>query len=197
MPSRKIDFINGNFYHIFNRGVDKRDIFLDTDDLSYFVNRLKDFNDINSYGGARISNLPKYKKLRSPTSKLVEIYAYCLLPNHFHLVVEQKSEGGISKFMQKLLTGYTHFFNKKYERSGVLFQGGFKAKEINDDFYLKNILIYVTFNHKIHNISKAFKSSKDDVNIQYKMRKFFEFHDFEEYANSIVETIKLNRDYEY
>jgi len=196
VPRRKIVFESNKFYHIYNRGVDKRDIFLDNDDFNYFEHRLNDFNDINSYGGARIANLPKYKKLRIPNSKLVEIYAYCLLPNHFHIVLQQKVENGISKFMQKLQIGYTNFFNKKYDRSGVLFQGAFKAKEINNDDYLKNIIIYVAFNFKIHNISK-FKSSKDDKKIQNLSKEFFKNFDEEEYEANLISYIKKLRETEY
>lgn len=77
---------------------------------------------------------------------IVEIVAYCLMPNHFHLLVRELEEGGISKFMQKLTTGYTMYFNKKYERNGSLFQGRFKATHVADDRYLRYLISYIHLN---------------------------------------------------
>lgn len=77
---------------------------------------------------------------------LVDICAYCLMPNHFHLIIRERENNGISRFMQKLLTGYTMYFNKRYERSGNLFQGKFKAKHIDNDEYLKYLISYVHLN---------------------------------------------------
>jgi putative transposase len=76
----------------------------------------------------------------------VDICAYVLMPNHFHLLLREKADGGISRFMQKLTTGYTMYFNKKNERSGALFQGRFKAKHANDDRYLSYLLAYIHLN---------------------------------------------------
>ena len=77
---------------------------------------------------------------------LIDITAYCLMPNHFHLLVHEKTEGGASKFMQKLTTGYTMYFNKRHERNGSLFQGKFKATHVSDDRYLKYLLSYIHLN---------------------------------------------------
>ena len=77
---------------------------------------------------------------------LVEIVAYCLMPNHFHLLIRELEEGGISKFMQKLTTGYTMYFNKKYERNGALFQGRFKATHVADDRYMRYVISYIHLN---------------------------------------------------
>jgi len=77
---------------------------------------------------------------------LVDIGAYCLMPNHFHLLLRQREEDGISRFMQKLVTGYTMYFNKKNERSGALFQGKFKSVHAHDDRYLKYVISYIHLN---------------------------------------------------
>ncbi|MDP3991234.1 MAG: transposase [Candidatus Nealsonbacteria bacterium] len=74
---------------------------------------------------------------------LVRIMADCLMPNHFHLLIEEINNNGISRFMHKLGVGYTGYFNKKYERVGGLFQGAFKAVQITDELYLKYLLIYI------------------------------------------------------
>ena len=77
---------------------------------------------------------------------LVEIIAYCLMPNHFHLLLREIEDGGISKFMQKLTTGYTMYFNKRRERNGALFQGRFKATHVADDRYLRYLISYIHLN---------------------------------------------------
>lgn len=81
---------------------------------------------------------------------LVEIIAYCLNPNHYHLILKQVSERGIEKFMHKVSTGYTNYFNKKNERSGSLFQGPFKAIHVDSNEYLLYLSAYVNRNHFIH-----------------------------------------------
>lgn len=77
---------------------------------------------------------------------LISIGAYCLMPNHFHLLVHELKDGGISRFMQKLTTGYTMYFNKRYERTGALFQGKFRAAHANNDSYLKYLVSYIHLN---------------------------------------------------
>jgi hypothetical protein len=78
--------------------------------------------------------------------------AYCLLPNHFHLLLKQNVEQGVSQFMQRLGTSYTMFFNQQEKRSGSLFQGKFKAKHLDGDFALPTLSAYINLNHKHHKI---------------------------------------------
>ena len=87
-----------------------------------------------------------------PFSALVEIVAYCLNPNHYHLIVKQISEKGIERFMQKIGTGYTNYFNKRYERSGALFQGKFKSIHIDSNEYLLHLSVYV-FENRLGSLS--------------------------------------------
>jgi len=77
---------------------------------------------------------------------LVEIGAYCLMPNHFHLLMKEKVENGISRFMEKLLTAYSMFFNKKYQRTGRLFENRFQATHADTDEYLKYLFAYIHLN---------------------------------------------------
>ena len=77
---------------------------------------------------------------------LVDIGAYCLMPNHFHLLIRETAEGNISRFMLKLQTGYPMYFNKKYQRTGALFEGKFKAKHITNDNHLKYLFAYLHLN---------------------------------------------------
>lgn len=150
---KKIDkFVNDEYYHIYNRGTDKREIFSRAGDFLRFLKSLKEFN----------TSTPAWKKeiirgLTSNDEPFVEIVAFCLNPNHYHLILKQKQEKGITEFMRKIGTGYTMYFNKKYDRSGVLFQGKFKAVHIDTDEYLLYVSAYVNCNCEVHGIDKAEK----------------------------------------
>ena len=148
-------FENNYIYHIYNRGVEKRDVFLDEQDYFRFVHDIFEFNDeapaANIY--YKLPNLQSYevglrkmKIERKPRKCLVDIFAFCLMTNHFHFLIRQKQENGISMFMQKLGTGYTNYFNKKYERVGPLFQGKFKAVIIETDAQLRYLPLYIHAN---------------------------------------------------
>lgn len=135
-------------YHIYNRGVEKRKIFLDDTDYFRFIHDLFEFNDIAPAGkfltiGDRISDNAKKPKKRE---LLVEILAFCLMPNHFHLLLRQLAENGIVKFMHKLGIGYTMYFNEKNERVGPLFQGRFKAVLIDNEAHFHYLPYYIHLN---------------------------------------------------
>jgi len=152
MSIRKEKFIPGGIYHTYNRGVDKRTVFEDKQDFYQFLDMMDVFNQDRSLGSRLVYNYPVNVKHRGKTSMLVEIVAFCLLPNHFHLILKENVEGGISKFMQKLGTGYTMYFNQKNDRSGSLFQGKFKSKFIETQEDLEYLSVYVNLNFKIHKI---------------------------------------------
>jgi putative transposase len=142
-------FVNNEIYHIYNRGVDKRDIFMGESDYIRFVHDLYEFNDTapakqfpRSYVGSPTSNISN----RETKERLMDILCWCLMPNHFHLMVRQRITGGISAFMQKLGTGYTNAFNITQERSGVLFQGKFKAEHVNNEPYFLHLPFYIHAN---------------------------------------------------
>ncbi|MCC6323270.1 transposase [Candidatus Nomurabacteria bacterium] len=155
MAIRKVKLVEGEIYHIYNSGVDKRDIFIDDEDRIRFIHDLYEFNDknpapnLNDYlVRSKIKNLevglPDMK--RKPREVLVEILAYCLMDNHFHLLVRQVTTNGVTEFMRKMGTGYTNYFNQKYERNGALFQGKFKSVHIEKDAHLMYMPIYIHFN---------------------------------------------------
>ncbi len=152
---RKINLEIGEFYHVYNRGVDKRTIFKNTGDYQRFMVLLY---IANSDKALHISDYNKhnffeeiFKKDRG--EQLVAIGAYCLMPNHFHLLLTPLVDGGISKFMLKLQTGYSMYFNKKNDRTGALFQGAFKSQHINKNRYLMHIYSYIHLNPaKLQNI---------------------------------------------
>ena len=142
--ARSITISIGEFYHLYNRGTDKRKVFTSQYDYERFIALLYLCNSSES---TRIRSKFLTDMLSIKTGKkLVQIGAYCLMPNHFHLLLSECVEGGISRFMQKLMTAYTMYFNKKNERTGNLFQGVFKAEHLDRDEYLKYIFAYIHLN---------------------------------------------------
>ena len=153
---RKIKFNIGDIYHIYNRGVEKRNIFNNNSDRWRFLQGMFLFNDKESSlnilyhierenkGRINFNLLREFiKRNKSNRDPLVKIIADCLMPNHFHLIIQEIRENGISQFMHKFGIGYTKYFNTKYDRVGSLFQGTFKAVKIDNDEHLKYLLIYI------------------------------------------------------
>ncbi len=146
---RNIIFSTGEFYHIYNRGTDKRSIFSDQEDVDRFLQSMAEFNVVEPINSIYENSFIKDKK---DNKKLVEFIAFNLLGNHFHFILSQTSEKGIEKFMHRLGNGYTKYFNNKHKRTGSLFQGKYKAKHINLDTYLLHLSAYVNLNHKVHQL---------------------------------------------
>lgn len=148
---RKTEFANGEYYHIYNRGVEKREIFLDDFDYMRFLKSLEEFNRADPIGSIfEQSFRDKNTALGHPVSKLVDIVAYCINPNHYHLILRQLEDKGIEKFMHKVGMGYSKYFNHKQKRSGVLFQGSFQSIHIDSNEYLLYLSAYVNKNNFIH-----------------------------------------------
>lgn len=155
MANRKIPFAIGEHYHVYNRGVDKRIIFTDEYDIRRFFQSMVEFNTIDPIGSIYENSFLQLggETPKSGQKKLVNIIAYCLNPNHFHLILEQLVDGGISEFMKRLGGGYTSYFNQKYKRSGSLFQGVFKSVHIDTNEYLLHVSAYVNLNNRVHRLS--------------------------------------------
>ena len=141
MPSRfRVKLYAPNtYYHVYNRGVAKRKIFRDTDDYSVFLNLFKRY-----LGGKVIKDLKgrPYDDL----SKSINLLGYCLMPNHFHILVFQKDPHGITTLIRRVTGSYSGYFNKKYRRVGPLFQDRFKASIIDQEPYLWHISRYIHLN---------------------------------------------------
>ncbi len=142
--NRHIVFAEGEYYHVYNRGVEKRDVFMDAHDYTRFQRMFfyanSDSPTVYKFLGGDAFNSDKRGDPQCA------IGAYVLMPNHFHILIRATSDTGISEFMRKLTTGYTMFFNKKYERVGPLFQGTFKAEHVTNDEYLKYLFAYIHLN---------------------------------------------------
>lgn len=150
---------NGACYHVYNRGVDKREVFLDRYYYLRFLKSLQEFNREDAIGSIYEQSFRGESSLGDRVPKLVEIVAYCLNPNHYHLILKQVAERGIEKFMHKVGSGYTTYFNNKHKRLGVLFQGAFKAIHIDSNEYLLYLSAYVNKNKFIHGYKNNFNFS--------------------------------------
>lgn len=157
MPKRLVQFIPGEYYHIYNRGVDGRDIILDLYDAERLVLALRLFNTAEPIGSIYAQQFISGNSLSGPAPKLddplVSVIDYCFNPNHFHLLLREVSEGGIVELMKRLGGGYSSYFNARYDRKGTLYQGRFQAKHIDTDEYFRWVHVYVARNDHVHSLS--------------------------------------------
>lgn len=198
MPKKNPPFINGEIYHISDRAVGDSVIFKDESDYYRGIFSLYEFNNDNSVDIWLRRKQRKTEKLKEKASvdnigrsdlpitpernPFVEILSFCFMPNHFHLIVRQLKDGGISNFLQKI-GGYSTYFNKKYNRKGHLFNR-FNAVHVKTDEQLRNVFAYVHTNPlsliepawkekgiKINNVKKAIKFLEE----KYRWSSFFDF----------------------
>ncbi|MFA5933514.1 MAG: transposase [Microgenomates group bacterium] len=156
MPYRLESFQTGNIYHVYNRGVEKRLIFTENWDYQRFLQALYYYQFYNSKNlNFRFSQrLSPLNKDFDQNTKLIDMISYCLMPNHFHLLIKQLQDGGIQKFMQKILNSHTRFFNTKHKRVGPLFQGNFKAVPVETDEQLMQVSRYIHLNPYIAGLTQ-------------------------------------------
>lgn len=138
-------FVTGEIYHIYNRGVEKRSIVQNDKDRFRFIHDMFAFNDEAPTLNAGYHHTTKTAPHRS-RKLLVEILCFCIMPNHYHFLIKQKVDNGITLFMRKFGTGYTNYFNKKYRRVGPLFQGKFKAVLVKQEPHLLYLPHYIHLN---------------------------------------------------
>lgn len=210
---RKVQLVEGEYYHIFNRGVDKRDVFLNQDDFQRFLTSMVEFNVLEPIGSIYENSFRKKTNLRNKVSKskktepLVEYIAYCLNKNHFHFILKQCAKKGIEKLMHRLGLGFTKYFNQKYKRSGSLFQGTFKSVHIESNEQLIYLSAYVNLNNRIHNKPKlgnlVSKSSWEEYVGNPKERlckidiitdQFYAINKYKRMAEETIEEIRNRRE---
>jgi putative transposase len=171
-----------DIYHVLNRGIEKRKIFIDAQDYFRFIHDLFEFNDVENtdissyifrrqYSDVRRRNIQNNKigKIeRKPRKLLVKINAFCLMPNHYHLLLTPAAENGVALFMKKINGGYVKYFNNKYKRKGTLFEGKYKRILVKDESHFIHLPYYIHLNpldlaapewreRKIKNYKKAMK----------------------------------------
>ena len=140
-------FAPDEWYHCYSRGVDKRRTFCSTSDYRRFIQNLYFANSDKSIHRSDFQKATHEHILQIPRGKpLVAIGAYCLMPNHFHLLLKEATEGGISQFMRAVGTAYAMYFNIKNERIGNLFVKPFRSRHIGDDRYLRKVAQYIHLN---------------------------------------------------
>lgn len=147
-------FRQGHFYHVYNRGVNKQPIFLDSQDFYNFIKR------VNLTLGLTRGILGEKNRIKALPDGAFAILCYCLMPNHFHFLIRQNSEIGLEKLIQKVTTSYAIYFNKKYDRVGAVYQDAFKAKIVDSDSYLTYLSAYIHRNPENY-LDYDFSSIKD------------------------------------
>lgn len=128
MPRRETTFLPNHYYHLYNRGVDKRPLFHEADNYLYLLRQLKTYSQQFN----------------------ITLIAYCLMPNHYHFLVRQESDKPISHLMQRLFNSYTKAFNKRYNRTGTLFPDRYQAKQVAEEAYLLQLCWYIHANPVKH-----------------------------------------------
>jgi len=147
MGYRREPFAPEEWYHVYNRGIDKRDIFYDTYDFQRFKKLLYLANGTDDINFELLKDIPYADIFMLPRgNSLVAMGAFCLMNNHPHLVLQEKKEGGITAFMHKLGTAYTSYFNRRHDRIGNLMVKPFRSKHIDTDGYLHRVVQYVHLN---------------------------------------------------
>lgn len=141
MPSRNVlkQYVPDTYYHAYNRGVSKQVIYHDEEDYAVFLNLLKRYLDEQPHTDIKGR---EYEWLRGQ----VELLAFCLMPNHFHMLFYLQEPDAVTRLMQSVTGAYTIYYNKKYDRVGPLFQSRFKAARILNESYLMHISRYIHMN---------------------------------------------------
>ncbi len=205
---RKKPLVNHEYYHIYNRGVDKREVFSDERDYVRFLLSVDLLNDEKD--GLMIMWRDYQRCVKNPEitdflklnfrkrERLVDIISFCLMSNHYHFILKQNTKKGIERFLQKLGTSYTKYFNKKYHRIGSLFQGTFKSSHISSVGLLLRMAVYASCNSEIHKVSSAKnypwcsfavhagRQKNDLINNSLFAEHFRSGKDFEEYAKENI-----------
>lgn len=202
MSTRKVPLVDDEYYHIYSRGNSKQKIFLDKEDYNYFINCIYCFNSCKNI---RFREDVIKKKIDifdlERGERLVSIGSWVLMPNHFHLYLTtshrsdlwlKPNKNRISEFMRKVLTAYSSYFNKKYKRTGGLFEGKFKSVHINKDNQAKYLFSYIHLN-PVKLIDKNWKEEgvKDknktlEFLLKYKWSSYLDFKGIKRRQNRIL-----------
>jgi len=175
---RNVKIAPGEYYHIFNRGMSKQLIFHDDKDRARFIFLILHFQSptiIQNIGRSvklfvqhSVFNIDKKIKEEIVKNKFIELTSFCLMPNHFHLIVKEVEGNGMARYMQRVLNGYTKYYNTKYNKSGHLFQGPYKAVHVKNN----NQLLYLSA--YIHRNPRELKGWLNKENI-YKWSSYQDF----------------------
>ena len=161
-------------YHIYNRGVEKRRIFLDDQDYRVFLHLLKYYlspggkNSPHPITTTGKLNLVRPRPLKNFNHQEVQLIAYCLMPNHYHLLLKQITIDGMTKLLRRVATTYSMYFNRRYKRVGYLFQGRYKATRVDDQASLLHLSRYIHLNPRESGMTRC-----DLVTYKYSSYPYF------------------------
>ena len=173
--NRKIVFQNDCLYHIFNRGIERRSMFQGINDLNRAMELISFYNHktipirYSQFLQLSVENRKEMLKRFSKSERLVDILAFCLMPNHFHFLFRQKTDNGISIFISNFTNSFTKYFNTKYQRIGPLFEGIFKAVFIESDEQLIHLTRCIHLNPVVSSIIK------DNDLVKYKWSSYSDY----------------------
>jgi len=188
MPVKRPQLINGEIYHIVIRAVEGSKLFRDKKDYWRMIHDLFEFNDENPVLSVFRHSVNKPRTVlgtfieRRKRKLLVEILAFCLIPNHVHLLVRQVKDGGISKLMRKIGAGYGIYYNNKYKRSGHIFQGKYRLVHIKTQEQLKTVFVYIHTN-PVSLIVPNWKEEGIKIKDLKKIIKFLENYKWSSYSD--------------
>lgn len=184
---RKHIISEGEYYHLYNRGVEKRNIFLTRQDRDRFKRLLYVANSTAPFIFRDIEKLELKDIDRG--KPLAAIAAWVLMPNHFHILVKEITEGGIAMFMRKLCTGYSSYFNKRHARVGPLLQGRYKSEHVTEDTHLKYLFAYIHLN-PLKLVDPAWKEQRS-INV-VKAKQFISTYEHSSYFSYLDSSRKEN-----
>lgn len=195
--NRKFNFTPGHSYHVFNWGVDQREIFSDVYDYHRFLRLLYLCNSDQPLNFNRLAtfNLKHLFQIDRGV-KLVSIRAYCLLPNHFHLLIKENEVGGVSKFMSRLATAYSMYYNYKYSRRGKLYEGPFRAKPVNSPAVLQELINFIhrqplrLLNHKTNQPEIGTVAASDYLK-NYTFSSLVDYLGIDRLQKGIIELVRV------
>jgi len=153
MPGRLVPLVTDEIYHVFNKGIASQSVFTNKSDYQRGEDSLLYYKHTNPpVKYSRLFSLHKddrndlLKQLEKEKNNLIDLITYCFMPNHFHLLLKQLVDNGISQYLSNFTNSYTRYFNTKYERSGPIFQGKFKAVHVESNEQLLHVSRYIHLN---------------------------------------------------
>ena len=200
VPYRILPLVNGECYHIYNRGAARQPTFSSKRDYERFLSCLLYYRFNNSpFKLSRLLQISKNERdqillnLESRQDFAIEIVAYCLMPNHFHILIKQITDKGISTFMKLVTDSYTRYYNTKHDRLGPLFQGAFKAVRIETNEQLIHVSRYIHLNPLVSYVVR------DDELLYYPWSSLMDYlngrHSFVN-SQSVISNFKTSKNYQ-
>lgn len=199
MPSRNVlkDDLYDSYYHVYFRGGNRSRIFREPADYEKMLQLFARYLSLQESKNSAGLSFPNY-------SNRVELLAFCLMPNHVHLFIYQHQQGDMTEFMRSLLTSYSMYFNKKYKRTGPLFESRYKASRITSDAYLQHISRYIHLNPKhwreyeysslpyyLHQVSDDWIDPEKILELFSSPAEYLQFVEDYEDAKEIMDILKL------